>query len=78
MSLARGFLSGLHVLATGPECIIRRNRLGRMKKLWPFSNWLGDVINAQGCGVRSPRGRRSIPNWAKSTFKLVSEWKEYD
>ena len=46
MSLARGFLSGLHVLGTGPECIIRRNRLGRMKKLWPFSNWLGDVINA--------------------------------
>ena len=76
MSLARVSLSGLHVLATGPECIIRRNRLGRMKKVWPFSNWLGDVINGQGRGGRSPRGRRSIPNRAKSTFKLVSEWKK--
>ena len=25
---------------------------------------------------QSQGGRGSIPNWAKSTFKLVSEWKK--
>ena len=34
--------------------------------------------NGQGCGVRSPRGRGSIPSWAKSTFRLVSERKKKD
>ena len=29
--------------------------------------------NGQGCGVRSITRRGSVPSWAKSTFKLVSE-----
>ena len=36
------------------------------------------VTNGQGCGPISPRGRVSIPSWAKSTFKLVSERKKKD
>ena len=36
------------------------------------------VSNGQGCGPPSPRGRVSIPSWAKSTFKLVSEGKKKD
>ena len=51
---------------------IGRHRLGRMKKVWLFGNCHG----VRACGVRSPRGRGSIPSWATSTFKLVSEWKK--
>ena len=36
------------------------------------------VTNGQGCGPPSPSGRVSIPSWAKSTFKLVSERKKKD
>ena len=36
------------------------------------------VSNGQGCGPPRPRGRVSIPGRAKSTFKLVSEWKKKD
>ena len=55
----------------GPRVLLRwfqngRNRLGRMKK----------VCNGQGCGTPRPRGRGSVPSLAKSTFKLVSEWKK--
>ena len=41
---------------------------GRMKKVWLF--------NGHGCGAPSPKGRGSISSWAKSIFKLVSEWKK--
>ena len=66
----------------GPRALLRwfqigRNRLGRIKKGWPvvvdqqLARWCHD----QGCVVRSPRGRGSIPGWAASYFTLVSDWK---
>ena len=68
-------LKGEDRFPAGQRALLRwfqsgRNRWGRMKKVWLFSNWHG--------GVRSPKGQWSIPSWAKSTFKLVSEWKKKD
>ena len=54
-----------------------RNRLGRMKKVWLFSNWHGGVM-VKAVGERRPRERGSIPSWAKSSFRLVSETKKKD
>ena len=54
-----------------------RNRLGRMKKVWLFSNWHAGVMvkavvyEAQGGEDRFPAGPRAL-------FKLVSEWKKKD
>ena len=75
-------LKGEDRFPAGPRALLRwfqsgRNRLGRMKKVWLFSNWHGGlmvkVVVHQG---QRPRGRGLIPSWAKSTFKLVSEWKK--
>ena len=46
-----------------------------MKKVWPFSNWHGGVV-VKAVVHQAQGGRGSIPSWAKSTFKSVSEWKE--
>ena len=67
----------------GPRSLLRwfqsrRNPLGRMKNVWLFSNWHSGLMHGQVCGVRSPRGRGSIPSLAKNTFRLVSEWKKKD
>ena len=63
-----------------PRALLRwfqsgRNRLGRIKKVWLFSNWRGGVMvkavvhQAQGDEDRFPTGPRAL-------FKLVSEWKK--
>ena len=57
-------LKGEDRFPAGPRAHLRwfqsgRNRLGRMKKVWLFSNWHGSVMvkaNGLGCGVPSPRG----------------------
>ena len=73
---------GEHRFPAGPRALLRsfqsgrNNRLGRMKKGWRLSNWYGGACNSQGCGAPKPRGRGLIPSLAKSTFKLVSEWKK--
>ena len=62
---------------SGPRALLRwfqsgRNRLGRIKKIWLFSNWHGGVMvkavvhQAQGGEDRFP----------ESTFKFVSEAKK--
>ena len=58
----------------GPRALLRwfqsgRNRLGRMKKVWLFSNWHGSVMvkavvyEARGGGVRFPAGPRALLSW---------------
>ena len=48
-----------------------RNRLGRMKKAWLFSNWHGGVMvkavvhQAQGGEDRFPAGPRALLSWFK-------------
>ena len=54
-----------------------RNRLGRMKKVWLFSNWPGGVM-VKAAVHQAQGGRGSTPSWPKSSFKLVSEWKKKD
>ena len=54
-----------------------RNRLGRMKKVWPFSNWHGGVMveavhvvhQGQGNEDRFPAGRRELLSWFQSGRK---------
>ena len=65
----------------GPRALLRwfqsgRNRLGRIKKVWLFSNCYGGVMvqaavsEAREGGVIFPAGP------CKSTFNLFSEWKK--
>ena len=55
-----------------------RNRSGRMKKVWLFSNRQGGVMvkavvyEAQGSEDRFPAGPRAL------LIKLISEWKKKD
>ena len=70
-------LKGDDRFPAGAQALLRwfqsgRNRLGRLKSVavQQLARWCND----QGCGAPSPRGRGLIPSWAKSTFKLVSEW----
>ena len=61
-----------------PRALLRwfqsgRNRLGRMKKAWRFSNWQGGLmVKAVVHQGQRPKGRGLIPSWAKSTLKLQS------
>ena len=75
-------LNGEDRFPAGPRALLRwfqsgTNRLGRMKKVWLFSNWHGGLmVKAVVHQGQRPRGRGLIPSCAKSTFKLVSEWKK--
>ena len=54
-----------------------KNRLGRMKKVWPFSNWHGGVMvkavvyEAQGGEDRFPAGTRALLSWFQSGRKRI-------
>ena len=68
-------LKGEDRLPAGPRPLLRwfqsgRNRIGRMKKVWLFSNWHGGVM-VEAVVHQALRGRGSIPSWAKSTFKFT-------
>ena len=58
----------------GPRALLRwfqsgRNRLSRMKKVWPVGNWHGGVMvkpvlfEAQGGEDRFPAGPRALLRW---------------
>ena len=64
-------LKGEYRFPAGPRALLRwfqsgRNRLGRMKKVWLFSNWHGGVMikavvhQAQGGEDRFPAGPRAL------------------
>ena len=64
-------LKGKDRLPAGPRALLRwfqsgRNRLGRMKKVWLFSNWHGGVMvkavvhQTQGGEDRFPAGPRAL------------------
>ena len=68
----------------GPRSLLRwfqsgRNRLGRMKKVWLFSNWHGGVMvkavvdQAKGGGSedRFPAGPRALLCWFQSGRKSI-------
>ena len=54
-----------------------RNRLGRMKKVWLFSNWHGGVMvkavvyEAQGSEDRFPAGPRALLGWFQRRRKRI-------
>ena len=51
-----------------------RNRLGRMKKVWLFSNW-HDGVMVKAVVHQAQGGEDRFPAGQESPFKLVSEWK---
>ena len=66
----------------GPRALLRwfksgRNRLGRMKKVWLFSNWHGGVMvkvvvyEAQGGEDRFPAASRALLSWFQSARKRI-------
>ena len=54
-----------------------RNRLGRMKKVWLFSNWHGGVMvkavvyEAQGGEDRFPAGPKALLGWFQRRRKRI-------
>ena len=65
-----------------PRALLRwfqsgKNRLGTMKKMWPFSNWHGGgmvkavLYEAQGSEDRFPARRRALLSWFQSGRKRI-------
>ena len=71
----------------GPRALLRwlqsgRNRLGRIKKVWPVSNWHSVVIvkavlfEAQGGEDRFPAGPRALLRWFQRVRNRLSRIKK--
>ena len=65
-------------------CCGARNRLGRMKKGWVFSNWHGGVVvkavlhQAQGGEDRFPAGPRALLSWFQSGRKGLGSCNRFE
>ena len=82
-------LKGEDRLPSGPRALLRwfqsgRNRLGRMKKMWLFSNWHGGVMvkalvqQAQGGEDRFPAGPRALLSWFQSGRKALGSCNRFE
>ena len=77
-------LKGADRFPAGPRALLRwflsgRNRLGRMKKVWLFSNWHGDVMvkavvcEGQGGEDRFPAGPKALLSRFQSGRKRIGK-----
>ena len=75
-------LNGEDRFPARPRALLRwfqsgKNRLGTMKKMWPFSNWHGGGIvkavlyEAQGGEDRFPARPRALLSWFQSGRKRI-------
>ena len=82
-------LKGEHRFPAGPRALLRwfqsrRNRLGRMKKEWLFSNWHGGVMvkivvrQAKGGEDRLPAGPRALLSWFQSGRKGLGSCNRFE
>jgi len=82
-------LKGEDRFPAGPPALLRwfqsgRNRLGRMKKVWLFSNWHGGVMvkavvyEAQGGEDRFPAGPRALLSWFQSGRKGLGSCNRFE
>ena len=82
-------LQGEDRFPAGPRALLRwfqsgRNRLGRMKKVWLFSNWRGGVMvkavvhQDQGGEDRLPAGPNALLSWFQSGRKGLGSCNRFE